>query len=510
MRPLLGSTSWSVYPDQDSTAVTPRHVGVRGAINETSSFDSEPPSDALQRDNRKIVDQRGYGNLERSHAQDHGQISSHRARIETLPPELLLYLSRFLDLAGLVVLSTATCRSLRIIFDQFDRELLFLEPAHRLNLAEWREAARQIDGYLLTRSHDRLSSSVVGSTEKASPKAVMDISQTMHELTRDESLIDVDLLQAVLAFLAAGESRKLGCAIHAPSSTMASTATTTRPDVSRNAGISQIRCLYLTGWHGIAGAFLIQQLRLQPSLRDVCTVVKTDRADTRIWQQAAADDLKIGCRMKEEDAALTARLRSSASLSFEYPGSRVASIQTMAFDAGRQDQSSMVGFKQCTSTQIIVQVGKRRPRRPGQPYLRGEGLQMGYQGYCIDMMTKTDWDEGAADAPTTDSRVREELRGCSGAESEPEGRRAAGSGAGENAGADSVEEPSSLGSSCSSSSSSSSKHLVARSDATRKRLHVILQGREEIGAEAQNGKDIEEMFERSIVTCNHCKSRIKF
>ncbi|SPO20893.1 uncharacterized protein UTRI_00370 [Ustilago trichophora] len=503
MMPLLGSSSRSVYPDQDSTAVTYKKVGVRSACNETSSFDPVQPSDALQCDKTKI-DQRGYGNLERSHVQDQGQISSHRARIETLPPEVLLYLSRFLDLAALVVLSTATCRSLRIIFSQFDRELLFLEPAQRLNLAEWREAARQIEGYSLTRSHDRLSSSVSSITERASPKAVMDASQTMHELTRDESLIDVDLLQAVLAFLAGGESRKVGYAIHGPSTTTASTVMTTRPDVSRNAGINQIRCLFLTGWHGIAGAFLIQQLRLQPSLKDVCTVVKTDRADTRIWQQAAADDLKIRCWMEEEDPASIARLRPSTSVLLAHSSSGPTSMQTVAFDAGRQGSSSRIGFKQCTSTQIIVQVGKRRPRRPGQPYLRGEGLQMGYQGYCIDMMTETDWGEGAADAPTIGSKVRDEHHGCSGTESDPEKRRATGSGAGGKAGADSVENRNSLG------SSSYCKDLVARPDATRRRLHVILQGREESGAEAENRKDIEEMFERSIVTCNHCKSRIKF
>ena len=451
--------------------------------------DQAVPTEARYHDN-ELLDQHDLESLHGPHAPHDDQNQARRARIETLPPELLLYMSRFLDLAGLLVLSTATCRSLRTIFSQFDRELLFLEPAHRLNLAEWREAARQIDSYLLTRSRrsdEGLSGSVVGlAGAKASSKEMANLCQTMHELTRDESLIDLDLFQAVLAFLAGDASSHETQPDRYPPRP---DGVGTKTGVSQSAGVHHIRCLHLTGWHGMAGAFLIQQLRLQPSLRNVCTVVKTERADTRIWEQAAADDQKMRCRKLGADGAWAARARSGGTISFARPGS--------VDDDWQKNLPSTFAFEKCSSTQIIVQVGKRRPRRQGQPYLRGEGLQMGYQGYCIDMMTGPDEAESAGNAPTKTRIVRATPQGCSGTESRLERTEISG-GAASPSGKEFQEK------------SSGSDGEAHRQDATRKRLHVILQGREEIGAEAEYRKENEEMFERSIVTCNHCKERIKF
>ncbi|KAF6766802.1 hypothetical protein PSEUBRA_000331 [Kalmanozyma brasiliensis GHG001] len=334
------------------------------------------------------------------------------ARIEALPSELLFYLSRFLDLSSLVLVSRAISHTLRDRFAQFDRELLFLEPAHRLNLSEWREAAQQIDRLGLTQSSSEVRMEGHG-------KIDVDLSQTMRQLSRDESLIDLHLLQSVLVFLSGDRA--------------AQTSVTTARSPSQTTSINQIRSLHLTGWHGIAGAFLIHQLRSQPSLRDVCTVVKTDRADSRIWEQAAADDQRL--REPQRFALYESRT--------PYWSDRF-SMGTPA-----TTESTMV-FKGCVATQIIVQVGKRRPRRPEQPYLRGEGLQMGFQGYCIDMGMFSDV---AAQTAKTDESV----------------------------------------------------DASAGRAGTRKRLHVILQGRE-----MEDGRQNEEMFERSIVSCNHCKERILF
>ncbi len=205
------------------------------------------------------------------------------------------------------------------------------------------------------------------------------------------------------------------------------------------------------GWHGIAGAFLIQQLRSQPSLQDVRTIVKTDRADSRIWEQAASHDRhdQMPCRSE----AIVPRS------GFEERLGHIDSI----LRSGREGVESTIMFNECVATQIIVQVGKRRPRRPGQPFLRGEGLQMGFHGYCIDMRTASDGDlltesRSLAEGSATNAETKVESNGPS------EGQAA-----------------------------------------SRKRLHVILQGRE-----VEDGKQNEEMFERSIVSCNHCRQRIAF
>ncbi|CBQ67718.1 conserved hypothetical protein [Sporisorium reilianum SRZ2] len=370
------------------------------------------------------------------------------ASIEALPSELLFYLSRYLDLATLIVFGTATSRVLRNTFAQFGRELLFLEPVHRLNLAEWREAARQIDQTGLTPASCVLGASTE-SAMKGELKGQEALNETVHQLTRDESLIDLHLLQSVLAFLAGQFSQAPLCSNAHPKGT-----------ASHSSGVNQIRCLHLTGWHGIAGAFLIQQLRMQPLLSQVCTVVKTDRADSRIWEQAAADDRQMQNRMRSASHGWTAQHHCEA-------------VPHWLGQSGSTEDSAL-GFRQCTPTQIIVQVGKRRPRHPERPYLRGEGLQMGYQGYCIDVAADVRDDQvvAATDALTLDAAA---VSGAS-TGSGPEPSRAAGT---------------------------ASANGTVINAASHKKLHVILQGRE-----VEDGNQNEEMFERSIVSCNHCKERI--
>lgn len=398
---------------------------------------------------------------------------NNRAPIEALPSELLLYLSRFVDLAGLIVFSTATSRALRKVFAQFDRELLFLEPAHRLNLAEWREAARKLERFELTPS-SCFERGVADAETNC--KEEIDLSQAVHQLTRDESLIDLHLLQSILVFLAGKdvqhfEDHSDTRIKNAPRSVLASTSTQPR----NSAVISQIRSLHLTGWHGIAGAFLIHQLRSQPSLRGVRTIVKTDRADSRIWHQAAADD------RYPQGQATTAGSGWYAAREHEAPlwPNRLWSTQ------GVGGSNTVVHFRDCHTTQMIVQVGKRRSRRPGQPFLRGEGLQMGYQGYCIDMVTtmpKTEASEvdismngGAARA----YKFIDAEEGVSKSDSTM------------HAGPGHDSDDTLTGSAC--------------QDVTRKRLHVILQGRE-----VEDAEHNEEIFERSIVSCNQCKERVVF
>lgn len=376
---------------------------------------------------------------------------SSRARILALPSELLFYLSRFLDLAGLIVFSTATCRALRNTFAQFDRELLFLEPAHRLNLSEWRDAARQIHDFGLTRS-----SCIQRSAAKASvnDKGDVDLLVAVHQLSRDESLIDFHLLQCVLEFLTSQHVYHLDKG--APLQSFQDLP-------ARNAEVHQIRSLHLTGWHGIAGAFLIQQLRSQPSLRDVCTIVKTERADSRIWQQAATDDRGVLGPKNTADRERYSQHGYVAALWHNRTRSRQDAM----------GQESSLVFKECEATQIIVQVGKRRPRRADQPFLRGEGLQIGYQGYCVDMATTT------ADMGTD---VMEPISfTCAKAVIDPD-----------------------VGA-CNGLVDSDAFDGYHRQGATRKRLHVILQGRE-----VEDAKQNEEMFERSMVSCNRCKERVVF
>ena len=421
------------------------------------------------------------------------------AQIETLPPELLFYLSRFLDLAGLVVFSTATCRTLRVIFSQFDRELLFLEPPHRLNLAEWREAAQTIERFGLTRRHCTVMEpfdAAESDYAKASGDVVGKITQAMHELTRDDSLVDLDLFQAVLKFLAGDKWQDAGCNVNMRG--VDPSKNTLEPGASESRG-NRIRTLHLTGWHGIAGAFLLQQLRLQPLLKDVCTIVKTERADNRIWEQAAADDQKALQRLRGPNEGTTPPAHSAAWLRFARPGYRSDMSPTpLSFEATRHFHHPLTRFDRCCATQIIVQVGRRRPHRQGQAYLRGEGLQIGYQGYCIDVTTARHLWRFAANPTPISAQFGSEARGCSGSETRvpPTTKDASLE--------DDISEPYRL------SSGVGNNDGHSRQNATNRRLHIILQGREELGVEGEDRRQNEEMFERSIVTCNRCKERIMF
>lgn len=374
------------------------------------------------------------------------------ARIEALPPELLFYLSRYMDLAGLIVFSTATSRALRQTFARFDRELLFLEPAHRLNLAEWREAARQVERVGLTKLR-KVEQGYSGSVTERTGKE--DLTETVHQLTKDESLIDLDLLQSVLAFLARPFLTAESPLAHQSRTTTSHASSSHGPS---NTSVNKIRSLHLTGWHGIPGAFLINELRSRSCLDNVCTVVKTDRADSRIWSQAAADDRRF-----------ESRLCSTAPLDFQEWLRQTGSVGNLR---------PVMRFIGCAATQIIVQVGKRRPRRPEEGYLRGEGLQIGFQGFCLG---KAERDAVGLHAETSD---QEAVRNV-GAQEEL------------------VSESDAEGSINSTAEGPDGERQVREADAQK--LHVILQGRE-----VEDGIENEEMFERSLVHCNHCKERIVF
>lgn len=338
------------------------------------------------------------------------------APIETLPPELLFYLTRFVDLASLVILTTATSRRLQAIFGHFDRELLYLEPKHRFNLAEWREAAHQVYENVLN------TPSIASDRARTNSAAEND---KLLELTRDESLMEVRLFESVLWFLGWREFED----------------PRERKTTQKSRPVRQIECLHLSGWHGMGGMSLIYQLHSRYSLSNVSTIVKTERGDTHMWKQAVVDD----------------QLYRNATSATYGEVQRIPSINDGSLHGlqGSAPLGSVIfrdlasEFERCTDTQFIVQVGRRVPRKPGQEYLHGEGLQMGYQGFCIDRVLVVDMYEmlpGAVSERTIDEM--------------------------------------------------------------RKRLHVILIGRESPEAE-DRGKN-EELFERSIVTCNQCKQRIVF
>jgi hypothetical protein len=124
-------------------------------------------------------------------------------------------------------------------------------------------------------------------------------------------------------------------------------------------------------------------------------------------------------------------------------------------------ESGKPGFSRCTSTQIIVRVGRRLPRRDGQAYLRGEGLQMGYEGYCIELNSPKQLSVPSSDEPLKSSGP----------------------------------EPPSTAEAAAS---------------TGDRLHIVLQGREDTDATLGGWKHNEQLWVRSIVTCNHCKAPIRF
>lgn len=394
---------------------------------------------------------------------DSGRAPSNRARIETLPSELLFYLSRFVDLAALVMLSTATSRGLRTVFGQFDRELLFLEPRHRFSLAEWRDAARQIDAYVLNPDVNQSSPGSEGLADKPSKRAEP-LSRKLFELIRDDSLAELRFFESVLGFLNLSESR-----LPRIDSSVARVAAPV--DSKASSRVNQIRCLHLTGWHGMGGVSLISQMRLQPALSEVTTIVKTERGDTRIWKQAAADDQRYR-RMSRTGQISMASLRPGAA------SHRETGAMALCFGAASNEPLPME-FKHCTSTQIIVQVGRRRPRQHGQAYLRGEGLQMGYQGYCIAILM--------------DSDLHEDLEKGSANVIESHGYID---------GDGNVERKSEPG--------AEPEDNLRSQNESRRRLHVILTEREEVGADAEERKQNEDMFERSLVTCNHCKERIVF
>ncbi len=227
--------------------------------------------------------------------------------------------------------------------------------------------------------------------------------------------------------------------------------------------------------------FLIHQLRTQSSLKDVTTIVKTERADNRIWQQVALDDFKA---RQKRTKSLGVDRESVASPSFRTdlrlrpPTEMVGRIQTGPSE--EQPDEAMSGFESCTGTQIIVQVGKRRPRRQGQDHLRGEGLQMGYQGYCIEMVTESGITAASlANAPTPQLQLRPDFDEDGIADAELDAAARADGRPGQEA-------------------------------TRRRRLHILLLGREEVTAKAKDRNETEEMLERSIVTCNYCKQRIVF
>lgn len=275
--------------------------------------------------------------------------------LERLPSEILWYLSRFLDLASIIILSTATSRTLKTSFLQFSRPSLYLEPMHRLSLAEWRSAAHELVRLGLT---SRDPTTVKHVSKKPSFDSSEDLRQTCQMLSKDDSLVDLHLLQDVLTYLQTTSESSL------------------RTKDAKEDNEPRLHCLSLLGWHGIAGSFLVNQLRTQPLLSGVRTVVKTERADSRIWQQVAVDGQRKELEPHEQ-VSIMRRAREEASTRL--------STRVQAWRPESLGPTKPFYFKTCIKTQAIVQVGRRRPRQAGQPYLKGEGLQIGYESYCLSM-----------------------------------------------------------------------------------------------------------------------------
>lgn len=327
-----------------------------------------------------------------------------KSSLERLPSEIHWYISRFLDLTSVIILSTAVSQTLRSSYLQFARTSLYLEPLHRLSLAEWRDAAHGLVRLGLTRREATIVKDV---SSKSSLDNAEDLLQACQMLSKDDSLVDLHLLQDVLTFLKTPQDSS-----HSPRG-------------AKSNDEPRIQTLSLLGWHGVAGSFLVNQLRTQPLLLGVRTIVKTERADSRIWQQIALDGQRKELEPHEQ-VSIMRKAREEASLRL--------STRVQAWRPESMGPAKPFCFKACTKTQTLVQVGRRRPRQPGQPYLRGEGLQIGYESYCLEMAP-------LASTPST-------------------------------------------------------------------RLHVILQGREV--PDSETSMETAYMFERSIITCNHCKERIVF
>lgn len=277
---------------------------------------------------------------------DSADVSVSISLLEQLPSEILWYLSRFLDLTSIIVLSTAVSRTLTGSYRQFARHSLFLEPLHRLDLSEWRDTANALEFLGLTRSTLK--------TVKPDPNEVENLRQTCQILSKDDSLVDLHLLQDALVYL------------------QGSRLTT----VMSSAKMPRLHSLCLLGWHGIAGSFLISQLRTNPLLIGIRTIFKTERADSRIWLQLAID----GQRKALEPYEQISIMRKAREDARSQPTIRVQGLRPQAATS-----TSPFSFKACYKTQAIVQVGRRRPRQEGQAYLKGEGLQIGYESYCLTM-----------------------------------------------------------------------------------------------------------------------------
>lgn len=337
------------------------------------------------------------------------------SRILSLPPELQLVLSRFLDVASLIVYSSLVCKSLSVIFSSFQRIHLFLVPAHRLSLAEWRRAAIELQRIGIV----------------AQPRATKDepgihrTSETL--LASNQSVTDLNFLLGVLRFLAGRHKESPA------SDRLAETP-------------SSITSLSVVSWHGVAGHDLIGLLNSHSLLVGVNTIVKTDRLDHKVWFE----------------------LTRSVSLEASNGNARVPVMDPFA-DAPTDEESLATAagahqfrFTSCSATQVLVQVGKLRKAGASERRLKGEGLQIGFEGLCLE----------ERESSTNDSRQ----------DSEPP-RTGYKTPMG-------VEETE-LATKC-----------------VRRRLHVIFQGRFE--ATEDESLQIDELFRQSLVTCACCRQRIVF
>ncbi|KAN0063173.1 hypothetical protein ACQY0O_004337 [Thecaphora frezii] len=371
-----------------------------------------------------------------------------RSYLLQLPPELQHYLSRFLDLGSLITYTSSVCKPLRHLFGSFEPTSLYLFPSHRLSLAEWRTAALS-----LRRDGRGGGDAGVGAT-LAPIEPECQAFETA--LNWDVSRSDLTFLLKVLNFLGGGRFNGDGRQAASAESTCAA---------PRMAGITS---LSLISWHGLAAKDLIELLQTHPMLSNVQILVKTEHLDGQAWREATMANA----------SPYNARSDTTERLSDRPKVDCLSERRWTTFKY--LERISSFPFNSCTKTQAILQVGKRRTTRPGERLLKGEGLQIGFEGLCLEQTpvggAAAKEEEGEADAASPDQRFNSNVA---------------------------VTE---------TASAKAPRHLGAEAGAdglpVKARLHIVLQGRYQDAGE--DSLEVDELFVRSVVRCNHCKQRLAF
>ncbi|PWN48526.1 hypothetical protein IE53DRAFT_389264 [Violaceomyces palustris] len=291
---------------------------------------------------------------------------------------------------------------------------------------------------------------------------------------------------------------------------------------------NRLRSLSLVGWNGVNGEALAEMLANEPGLADVETVVKTDRMDTSSWVLFSTRALEWARRSGEDR-----RWSKVVDVSYEYEKRKFEQMQRskergkeeVAGEGNEAEEGEEEGEEEeegegsgteeihleekedewdwnqregvqrggCYNTQAILQVGKLSKGYEGETRLKGQGLQIGYEALCIEvaderwrevnvfsrlgrrydeyigrMMETTKTTTATTTTSPSSSKV-DSLGGVDDGKKQEEGK--------------------------------------GKRQKKRRKLHVILQGRY---AEGQEAIEVDQLFVRSLVTCNRCKERILF